>query len=72
MAEAEEVTRAGELQTLGFKAMDSLHIACAEKAGCAVLLTTDDRLLRVARRNATQLRVQVVNPVAWLREEPEP
>jgi len=70
-AETGEVARAGELQALGFKAVDSLHIVCAEKAGCAVLLTTDDRLLRAARRNAAQLRVRVVNPVTWLGEESE-
>ncbi len=54
---------------MGFKAMDSLHMVCAEKTNCAVLLTTDDRLLRVARRNAAQLGVQVMSPVDWWREE---
>ena len=71
-AEAGETARAEELQALGFKAVDSLHIACAEKAGCTVLLTTDDRLLRAARRNVAQLRAQVVNPVTWLGEKSAP
>jgi len=35
-AEVEEGVRAEELQKLGFKAVDSLHVACAEKASCAV------------------------------------
>jgi len=35
--------RAEELERLGFKALDVLHIACAEAAGADVLLTTDDR-----------------------------
>ena len=69
-AEIEEGVRAEKLQKLGFKAVDSLHVACAEKANCAVLLTTDDQLLRVARRNANHLQVKVMNPVDWLREEP--
>lgn len=66
--EAEEGVRAEALQRLGFKAVDSLHIACAEKAG-AVLLTTDDQLLRTAHRNAAQLRIRAMNPVDWLRED---
>lgn len=72
VTEANEWTRGGALQGLGFKAVDSLHVACAEKAGCAVLLTTDDRLLRAAHRNAPQLGVRVVNPVEWMQEESTP
>ena len=68
-AERGEVVRAGALQARGFKAVDSLPIACAEKAGCALLLTTEDRLLRAARRNTEQLRVRVVNPLVWLGED---
>lgn len=71
-AQAEELARAKELQSLGFKAVDSLHIACAEKTGCTVLLTTDDRMLRTARRNTAQLRVRIVSPVEWLQEEAKP
>jgi hypothetical protein len=41
-AEAEESTRADMLQKLGFRAVGSLHVTCAEKAVCDVLLTTDD------------------------------
>ncbi|MEW6754666.1 MAG: PIN domain-containing protein [Candidatus Latescibacterota bacterium] len=68
-ATAADVVRAEELRTLGFGAVDSLHIACAERAACSVLLTTDDRLLRMARTQAPRLRVQVANPVVWLRKE---
>ena len=65
----EEEGRAEALQNLGLKAVDSLHTACAEKAGCDVLLTTDDQLLRAAHRHAAELRVRVMNPVDWLRED---
>jgi len=34
-------------------------------AGCDVLLTTDDRFCKRARRYTT--RVRVVNPVDWVR-----
>lgn len=38
------ISRMHELIILGGDAMDSLHIACAERA-CTVLLTTDDGLI---------------------------
>jgi predicted nucleic acid-binding protein len=60
--------RAAEIAPLGFKAFDDLHLASAEAAGADLLLTTDDRLLRAAGRSAEHLRVQVVNPLDWLRE----
>ena len=70
-ASGDVADRAKELQGLGFKAVDALHVACAEKAGCDVVLTTDDRMLRAAKRNADRLHVQVKNPVEWLLEEGE-
>ncbi len=60
--------RAVELQSLGFKAVDALHVACAEASRGDVLLTTDDRFLRAARRNTGQLHLRVENPIDWLRE----
>jgi hypothetical protein len=38
----QERQRGRELQALGFKAFDALHIACAERASVDALLTTDD------------------------------
>ena len=65
---AEEETRAEELEGLGFRHYDALHIACAESGGADVLLTTDDKLLNRATRFRTQLRVRVENPHTWLQE----
>lgn len=62
------VARARDLHGLGFGAMDALHLACAEKAGADVLLSTDDGLLRLACRPETQLKVRVSNPVQWVQE----
>lgn len=47
------------------RAFDSLHIAAAEAGGADVMLTTDDRLERMAGR--LELKVQVMNPLkfAW-------
>ena len=61
--DTEEVeVRAEELQLLGFKALDALHLASAEAANASLLLTTDDRLLRNAQRNESKLHVKVANP----------
>jgi predicted nucleic acid-binding protein len=62
-----ERARAGELELLGFTGFDALHLACAESAAAAVFLTTDDKLLKGAARLADDIRVQVANPLEWLR-----
>lgn len=64
-----DVERARELKAMGFRSYDALHLACAEQEPVDVFLTTDDRLLRVATRNAAQLRVRIANPLDWLLEE---
>lgn len=66
------VKRGSELEAIGFRALDALHLACAEAAGTEVFLTTDDGLLRRARRVSEQLRVRVENPLTWLKERVEP
>ncbi len=60
--------RAEALAKLGFSAYDALHIACAEAGNAEVLLTTDDRMWRRARRHRDALRVSVENPTLWLME----
>ena len=55
---ADERARASELELSGFTAFDALHLACAESAGAAVFLTTDDKLLKSAARWADKIRVQ--------------
>lgn len=60
--------RAADLQSLGFKPADALHVAAAEAAAADILLSCDDRFCRTARRQAKQLRVAVQNPLTWLNE----
>jgi predicted nucleic acid-binding protein len=60
--------RAKELQKIGIKVYDALHLACAEYGGAEVFLTTDDQLLRKAKRNRNKLKTRVENPVLWLME----
>ena len=66
-----ERTRAAYLESLGFKLFDALHIACAESGSADVLLTTDDRMLRLAKRHSAQLQVYVENPYTWLQKVTE-
>jgi predicted nucleic acid-binding protein len=65
---ATETSRGIDLESLGFKPFDALHLACAESGNADVLLTTDDRMLRRANRVSSQLRVRVENPLTWLQE----
>lgn len=57
-----------ELEKMGFKAFDALHIACAERGKADVFLTTDDRLLKRVFQNKGKLKIQFKNPVIWLME----
>jgi predicted nucleic acid-binding protein len=66
--DADRSRRQQVLEVMGFGSYDSVHIACAEAAGADVLLTTDDALIRRARRMQHHLAVRVENPVSWLEE----
>ena len=63
-----EAERARELEKAGFIGFDAVHLACAESCEADVFLTTDDRLLKLAKKNAKQLQVKVENPLDWLKE----
>ena len=60
--------RGKQLESLGFKTYDALHIACAESHEVNIFLTTDDRMLKKAQGVSDQLRVRVENPYVWLQE----
>ena len=65
---ATEVKRSKELRGAGFMEFDSLHLACAESAKADVFLSTDDRLLKLAKRLSKRLKIRVMNPLAWVEE----
>jgi len=60
--------RAKELESLGFMALDALHLACAEAGDADVLLTTDDKMVSTAKKHRDVLHVRVENPILWLTE----
>lgn len=66
-AGADVVTRSEDLKLLGFQKLDALHIACAEIGEVDVFLTTDDKLLRRAKRYHSRLHIRVENPSTWLQ-----
>jgi len=68
LATENEIERAKVLETLGFRAMDALHLSCAEKAGADIFLTVDDKLIKKSEMNIDKLQVRVENPVTWLQE----
>ncbi len=56
--------RAEALETYGFKAIDALHVACAESAGVDYFLTCDDRLLKKQKHSA----VSSMNPLDFVQK----
>ena len=61
------ISRMREIIAMGIEAMDSLHIACAERAG-SLLLTTDDELITFFK-SGRDIQVPIDNPVTWLKED---
>ncbi len=65
--------RLAALQAVGFTHFDAQHLAFAEAAEADIFLTTDDRLIRKARRlvqaspGSGTRTLTVTNPVNWLR-----
>ena len=64
------LTRASEIENIGLKALDALHLACAEKSA-EVMLTTDDDIMKTTRANTNLFMIRVENPVRWLMEVTE-
>lgn len=56
--------RAESLEAHGLKAIDALHVACAESAGADYFLTCDDRLLKKQKH----LSVPSMNPLDFVQK----
>lgn len=59
---------AHKLQKSGFGSFDSLHIAAAEKSGVDIFITTDDKILKLYRRNPDLFNMRIDNPANIVRE----
>lgn len=58
--DSEIETRAQSLNKIGFGAMDSLHLAAAEKATVDYFVTCDDNLIKNARRQPNKVKINVI------------
>ena len=61
--------RAKQIQEFGIKTYDALHIACAEQGKVDVFLSTDDKLIKIAKRNSKKIKIDIENPLVWLHKE---
>ena len=60
------IQRGEEIEGLGVKPKDALHLASAEKAGCDVFLTTDRGILKKVHALGS---MRVMNPIQFVTEE---
>jgi hypothetical protein len=63
-----DAKRFRKLTRLGFRKLDSMHLACAESAHCEYFITTDDKLIKRAKEHRKALAVAVVNPLTFVTE----
>jgi len=64
----DELNRAKQLEQIGFKTFDAMHISCAESGKADILLTTDDKFFKTALKMRDKLNVRVENPLMWITE----
>lgn len=64
----DDLIRAEQLEGMGFRGLDALHIAVCERAQVDYLITCDDRLLRSYRNNRHQIKVRVINVLNFIEE----
>jgi predicted nucleic acid-binding protein len=60
--------RARTLRSYGLRDLDALHLACAERGGVEVLVTTDDAFVTAAGRLMPASATRVLNPVVYALE----
>ena len=60
------IGRGEEIESLGVKPKDALHLASAEKANCDFFLTTDKGILK---KVSSLGKMKVVNPIQFISEE---
>ena len=56
------------IQPLGFTNYDALHLAFASSVNVDAFLSTDDKLLKRAKRYPEEIKITVANPLIWLQE----
>lgn len=59
------LNKAKNLNKIGLRSKDALHISCAIFAGCSYFLTTDDKILN---KNGKIEEIMVIDPIAFIKE----
>lgn len=59
------LNKAKDLNKIGLRSKDALHISCAIFAGCSYFLTTDDKILN---KNDKIEEIMVIDPIAFIKE----
>lgn len=59
------LNKAKNLNKIGLRSKDALHISCAIFAGCSYFLTTDDKILN---KNDKIEEIMVIDPIAFIKE----
>jgi predicted nucleic acid-binding protein len=59
------LNEAKNLNKIGLRSKDALHISCAIFAGCSYFLTTDDKILN---KNDKIEEIMVIDPIAFIKE----
>lgn len=65
-ADSYTAQKATAIQTSGIQALDSFHIALCEEHDIDFLISTDDKMIKLAQR--LDLKVTVINPIKFLAE----
>ena len=67
--EETDFERAKDLRALGFTDMDALHIASAEKGNIDFLITCDDRIVSLYKKEAHTIKVKIMNLLEFVNME---
>ena len=68
-ADYEDLERGRYLVTLGFSAMDALHLALAEKQNVDYFITCDDSIVKLYRKHQGIMKIKVVNLLEFISLE---
>ena len=60
-----DLEKARQLNQVGLRSEDALHIACAISAGCKYFITTDDKIIN---KNGGIEELILTDPIGFIKE----
>ncbi len=61
------INKSKDIQKLGLRPLDALHVAVAIFIQVDVFLTTDDKLEKIGKKNKSILGIDIDNPLNWIK-----